>query len=218
MNPSYEDLPYLLQAFLLKCTLNGSELSKGNRSLLLNGDNIMNKIIKIVALIALSLAVIAFLFMPSPLQYVAEFQEVFNNELPKGCVCVFQQLFVTGRDQAKYSYCGVIQGDKEVLKSLVYKIGLNEKNADEYEETQEMLRDGLKELYPIGVRQGITLQLFEKKKLNRYEPDWCYIQAEIIDNRLYIFKFASASTLRDSVAKRGGVLKLLWRKLTGKVE
>lgn len=177
----------------------------------------MRKIIKIVALIALSLAVIVFLFMPSPLQYVAEFQDVFNNELPKGCVCVFQRLFVTGRDQAKYSYCAVIQGENEVLKSVSYKIGLNEKNADEYEETQEMLRDSLKELYPVGVRKGITLQLFEKKKLNRYEPDWCYIQAEIIGNRLYIFKFASASPLRDSMAKRGGVLKLLWVKLTGKM-
>lgn len=165
-----------------------------------------------------SLAVIVFLFMPSPLQYVAEFQDVFNSELPKGCVCVFQRLVVTGRDQSKYSYYAAIQGDNEVLKSLVYKIGLNEKNADEYEETQEMLRDGLKEFYPIGVRKGITLQLFEKKKLNRHETDWCYVQAEIIDNRLYIFKIAMARPLRDSVAKRGGVLKLLWRKLSEKGE
>jgi len=179
---------------------------------------IMKKIIQILVLSTVSLAVIGFLFTPSPLHYVAGFQEVFNSELPKGCVCVFQQLFVTGRDQAKYSYYAVIQGDNEVLKSIASNIGLNKKNTDEFEETQEILRDSLKELYPIGVRQNATLLLFEKKKVLRHEYDWCYIQAEIIDNRLYIFKIAMARPLRDSVAKRGGVLKLLWRKLTEKEE
>lgn len=173
----------------------------------------MNKIVKVVALISVLLAVVIFLLMPSPLPYVAEFQDVFNRELPKGCVSVFQQLLVTGRDQDKYSYNVVIQGDNALLLSLVYDIGLDNKAANEYKETQNILSTNMKTRYPVGVKRNSPLQLFEKKGLIRHETDWCYIQAEIIENRLYIFKIAMSRSLRDNIEKKGGVLKLLWKRL-----
>ena len=168
-----------------------------------------NKPTKLLLLIAVSTAV-AFILMPSPLEFIADYTVVLRTELPKGCECVYQRLSATGKDRTIYSLSMVVQGKTNLLTALVGELGLEKTNQRQFPESRYINKNRFKDWYPVKESTINELLLFRKGGGGDPDEfgDLCS-EAEIIDNKLYLVRIGTVESLKKSLKEKGGIYKFV---------